>query len=849
MDPCEEVAQQGQVEDQSHADDASPTVESPGYNDDSDSMEEDDDEDPEEDPSDEHNPRMTMRIPRRIPMRSMSMRMKILKRRSSLRGLMRSNHSRKTRLLSHHHHLDTMQRGYLPTYDQAPLGHKAAMIRMSDDIPEEDMPPRRRFVLTAPLPGCDVAESYAAAARAPRGHYDFVDTVVAGQSLVCSPGHDALTIVRAADRAEDVGNATALQASEHRMMTSIEEVNLRISYQAHEVRHAYLSFEARNKALLARLETLETHMSHMKWQRQSAEDLVVTQMMRIHAVEAQAWTDTVEDSDSVVGLSQWLKKMESVFHISSCAIDNQVKFATCTLLGDALTWWNGRVRNLGHDAAYAMTWGNLKKKLTDKYCPKGKIKKLEIELWNLKYISGLPDNIHEHVMSARPKTLDDAIELTSDLMDQKLHTYVERQNDNKRNADDSSRNNQQPHKKQNVARAYTVSLGEKKAYTVNTTNNNNNKNQKAGACYECGDTEHIKKNCLKLKNRENGVALGRAYAMGGRDASSDSNIITGTLLLNNRYATILFNTGADRSFVSTTFSALIDITPTTLENHYDVELADRKIIRVNTIIRGCTLNFMNHPFNIDLMPVPLGSFDVIIGMDWLTKYHGIEACLTSKSIPPGIDNTNLDLDEDIRLLEELLNNDPSLSPLSPKELNVEEIKIVKSSIDEPLELELKDLPSHFKYAYLERTDKLPVIIAKDLKDNEKEALLKVLKSHKRAIAWKITDIKDTMLQRCEDANLVLNWEKCHFMVKEGIVLGYKISKNGLEVNRAKVDVIAKLPHPTTVKETPFVFSKDCIDALETLKKKRTEAPILVVPDWNLPFQLMCDASDFVIGAV
>ncbi|GKA27911.1 reverse transcriptase domain-containing protein [Tanacetum coccineum] len=159
-----------------------------------------------------------------------------------------------------------------------------------------------------------------------------------------------------------------------------------------------------------------------------------------------------------------------VFHISGCAIDNQVKFATCTLLGDALTWWNGHVRTLGHDAAYAMTWGTLKKKLTDKYCPKGEIKKLEIELWNLrvnKYISELPDNIHGNVMSTRPKTLDEAIELANDLMDHKLRTYPERKNDNKRKADDSSRNNQQPHKKQNVARAYTAGPSEKKAYTGN----------------------------------------------------------------------------------------------------------------------------------------------------------------------------------------------------------------------------------------------------------------------------------------------------------------------------------------------------------------------------------------------
>nr|GEX37954.1 reverse transcriptase domain-containing protein [Tanacetum cinerariifolium] len=179
-------------------------------------------------------------------------------------------------------------------------------------------------------------------------------------------------------------------------------------------------------------------------------------------------------TEGIVGLSQWVEKIESVFHISGCAVENQVKFATCTLLGAALTWWNGHVRTLGHDAAYAMTWEILKKKLTDKYCLKGEIKKLEIELWNLKvkgndvgcytqlfqelalmctkfisnetekvdkYISGLPDNIHGNVMAARPKTLDDAIELANDLMDQKLRTYAERQTENKRKLDNNNRLN------------------------------------------------------------------------------------------------------------------------------------------------------------------------------------------------------------------------------------------------------------------------------------------------------------------------------------------------------------------------------------------------------------------------
>ncbi|GJW82910.1 reverse transcriptase domain-containing protein [Tanacetum coccineum] len=107
-----------------------------------------------------------------------------------------------------------------------------------------------------------------------------------------------------------------------------------------------------------------------------------------------------------------------------------------------------------------------------------------------------------------------------------------------------------------------------------------------------------------------------------------------------------------------------------------------------------------------------------------------------------------------------------------------------------------------------------------------------------------------MLKRCEDTNLSLNWEKSHFMVREGIVLGHKISKSGLEVDRAKEKTSRKcLPIDSFLdKETPFVFSEECIDSFNTLKRKLTEAPILIAPDWDLPFELMCDASDFAIGA-
>ncbi|GJV39174.1 reverse transcriptase domain-containing protein [Tanacetum coccineum] len=467
---------------------------------------------------------------------------------------------------------------------------------------------------------------------------------------------------------------------------------------------------------------------------------------------------------------------------------------------------------------------------------------------------------------------------------------------------------------------------------------------------------------------------------------------------------------------------------------------------------------------------PFGDSDFLL-FEEADSFLAIEDDPTS----PEVDPTYYDPDGDILLLKAILNSDPSPPPPNkgnyfleiPKDLKICEANNEKSSVNEPPEVELKDLPPHLEYAFLEGNDKLPVIIAKDLKNEEKAALIEVLKSHKRAIAWKLSNIKgidlefctykilmeedyepmvqhqrrvnpkihdvikkeveklldagliypisdspwvspvhcvpkkggmtvvkndendliptrlvtwwrvcidyrklneatrkdhfplpfmdqmlerlagnqyycfldgfscyfqipidpkdqekttftcsygtfayrrmpfglcnapdtfqrcmmaifhdmiektmevfmddfsvfgdsfstclshlDKMLKRCEDTNLVLNWEKSHFMVKEGIVLGHKISKSRIEVDRAKVDVIAKLPHPTTMKarpmthllekETPFFFSKECIESFNTLKRKLTTRLQFDRYDWDLPFELMCDASDFAIGAV
>ncbi|GKB32730.1 putative reverse transcriptase domain-containing protein, partial [Tanacetum coccineum] len=294
---------------------------------------------------------------------------------------------------------------------------------------------------------------------------------------------------------------------------------------------------------------------------------------------------------------------------TNCTVENQIKFATCTLLGSALTWWNSHVRTVGHDVAYAMTWTNLKKIMTSKYCPRGEIKKLEVEMWNLK--------------------VKDAIEFSTELMDKKIRTFDERQSENKRKQDD---NQQQQNKRQNTSRAYAAGSGKKKPYggskPLCSKCNYHHNGQCAPKCHKCNRVGHLPRlwvmqnaNIAIQPKGTGEVRKATCFECGAQDISrgmSPKLKEQSTMVIKVEMA--MLQQKCMRSFVSIAFSSQIDITPTTLDHYYDVELADRRII---TIIRGCTLNFLNHPFNIDLMPVELGSFDVIIGMDWLAKYQAV----------------------------------------------------------------------------------------------------------------------------------------------------------------------------------------------------------------------------------
>ncbi|GJT88597.1 putative reverse transcriptase domain-containing protein [Tanacetum coccineum] len=526
-----------------------------------------------------------------------------------------------------------------------------------------------------------------------------------------------------------------------------------------------------------------------------------------------------------------------------------------------------------------------------------------------KYVGGLPDMIRGNVMSYQPKTMEKAIEFANDQMDQKVLTITERQAEQKRKLEFNARNNQghqQQNKRQNIRRAYTVGHGEKIEYTGSlplcTKCNYHHKGPCAPGVINarrsviwlrnlwssgpmCGVQGHFKKGCPKLKNgnrgnqRGNGNAPAKVYMVGNAETNPDSNVVTSTFLLNDRYASILFDTGADRSFVSTTFSSLIDITPTTLDHYYDVELADRKIIGINTIIRGCTLNFLDHPFNINLIPVELGSFDVIIGMDWLSKYHAVIDC-AKKIIRIPWGNKTLIVHGDQMLIRK--RDSSKIIFVAPKNHKVRKrifpkmafrtlgywslrFKVMPFWFGQMHMLVFMDLMNRVCNPYL---DKFVIVFIDDIliySKNKKEH-----EEHLKAI-----------LELLRKEELYAKFSKCEFWIPKIQFLGHVIDSQGIHVDPAKIESIkywaspktpteirqflglagyylrliegfSKIAKPMTKltqKKVAFEWGDKQEAAFQTLKHKLCSAPILALPQGAKNFIVYCDASHKELGVV
>ncbi|GJR73637.1 putative reverse transcriptase domain-containing protein [Tanacetum coccineum] len=324
--------------------------------------------------------------------------------------------------------------------------------------------------------------------------------------------------------------------------------------------------------------------------------------------------------EGAVELCQWFEKSEMVFSI---------------------------IATLGLTVANGKSWADMRKMMMEEFFPDEEVQRLEDELRNLKlrdtniatytqrfielvllcpevvpsekkkvetYIWGLPKNIKGEVTSSKPANLNEVVHMAHTLMEQKIQAKAERiAEGNKRRWENTQSGNE---------RAMTTALAEQGGYVGNKSFCNRCKKHHTDYC----TIGHTQNRCSKGNDPQGGEARGRAYVIKDAEQNKGPNMVTGTFLLNNRYVRVLFDSGSDYSFVNTSFSHLIDIELVRQGIRYEVELADGKVVSTNTVLRGCILNLVDHLFEIDLMPIELGTFDVIIDMDWLVERDAVIVC-------------------------------------------------------------------------------------------------------------------------------------------------------------------------------------------------------------------------------
>ncbi|GJT56467.1 putative reverse transcriptase domain-containing protein [Tanacetum coccineum] len=283
------------------------------------------------------------------------------------------------------------------------------------------------------------------------------------------------------------------------------------------------------------------------------------------------------------------------------------------------------------------------------------------------------------------------------------------------------------------------------------------------------------KNHRNKAGNKNGVgeARGKEYVLGGGDTNPDSNVIKGTFLLNNHYASMIFDSGADRSFVSTTFSTLLDVTPDTLDVSYAVKLANGRITKTNTILRGCTLGLLGHPFNIDLMPVELGSFDIIIGIDWLANHHAVIVC-----------------DEKIKYIKRGC-------PIFLAQVTKKETE------DKSEEKRLEDVPTVQDFSEVFQEDFPGLLPTRQVEfqiDMVPGAAPVARAPYRLAPEEEHAEHLKLILELLKKEELYAKFLKCNFWLSRVQFLGYMIYSEGIHVDPAKIESIKDWASPKTPTE-------------------------------------------------
>nr|GEX44165.1 putative reverse transcriptase domain-containing protein [Tanacetum cinerariifolium] len=507
---------------------------------------------------------------------------------------------------------------------------------------------------------------------------------------------------------------------------------------------------------------------------------------------------------------------------SECEKAKKVKFNAATLQRPALTWWNSKTATIEEIQIMEHELWNLRVKevniaaYTQRFNELALMCRRMVEPKSVKvnaYIEGLSENIKGDVTSSRPANLNEVLRMAYKLMEQKSQARDERILEGKKqkwesfqSGNSSCKSNHKDNSRQSLQ---------------------NNQKQRNVRAMTTAPTEG------KVKQEETGEVCGRVYTIKNSEPQGP-NLVTGMFLLNNRYSSFLFDLGSDRIFVDTRFSSMLDIDLVKIDASYEVEFGDGRVVSMNIILKGCTLNLVNHLFEIDLMPIELGTFDVLIGMDWLVKHDAFFIC-GEKVVRITYGNKTL-----------TVKSDKGYHPLRIKQ---EDIPITA----------FRTRYGHFEFQVMPFGLTNAPAMFMDLMNEYLKIILELLKKER----------------------LYAMFLKFDFWLDSIQFLCHVIDRNGVHVDPAKIKAIKNWATPTTPTEVRqflglagyyqrFIegFSliskpltkltqkdKKCEwgkveeEAFQTLKQKLCNAPILPLPKGTEDFVVYCDASLKGYGAV
>ncbi|XP_021979251.1 uncharacterized protein LOC110875362, partial [Helianthus annuus] len=365
---------------------------------------------------------------------------------------------------------------------------------------------------------------------------------------------------------------------------------------------------------------------------------------------------------------EWLSEVEAILDVNDCHERNKVRFDVHLFKSEALFWWRIQKQTRGDNLAHRLSWKEFSELFTNYFCPPSETDRIEKEFLHLelgnktyreyvtkfnemsrivsylvnpeenrirRFLWGLPTEYRTFIKSTKPTTYHDAVEagatIATEIQQKKTPETIPKrkwknyQEQKKPNYRDFKRQRGPPPRCPTCGKGHSGPCNQLVCRNCKKPGHNYHDCREPRKCFKCGETDHYSDSCPK-RNEEPNKARGRAFVLNTEKARRNPDVITGTFLLNNFYGKILFDTGVDRSFISEHFRVLINQTPCKLDKLFIVELADGREEEIVSVVKDCTIQISKTPISIDLLPLKLGEFDVVIGMDWLSSHQAQILC-------------------------------------------------------------------------------------------------------------------------------------------------------------------------------------------------------------------------------